>query len=176
MTEPPATISEPVYPPFKGKTDCYVSAFERHAVAEDISESATAEPGILVRSAAWPALPIPSSRRLLTRAAASRPHRERAPGQAGPLAEVVTGLGHVVVARETEVADVAAVTAREHPDVALVGLGLSSEHALDLIDRIVSESSCPVIALLTAEDPHGVARRPSAACSPTSSTPTLPSS
>ena len=69
------------------------------------------------------------------------------------LAEVVTGLGHVVVARETEVADVAAVTARERPDVALVGLGLSSEHALDLIDRIVSESTCPVIALLTAEDP-----------------------
>jgi len=70
-----------------------------------------------------------------------------------PLAEVVTGLGHAVVARETEVANVAAVTARERPDVALVGLGLSSEHALDLIDRIVSESTCPVIALLTAEDP-----------------------
>jgi two-component system, response regulator / RNA-binding antiterminator len=70
-----------------------------------------------------------------------------------PLAEVVTGLGHVVVARETEVANVAAVTGRERPDVALVGLGLSSEHALHLIDRIVSESTCPVIALLTAEDP-----------------------
>jgi response regulator NasT len=69
------------------------------------------------------------------------------------LAQVVAGLGHVVVARETEVANVAAVTARERPDVALVGLGLSSEHALDLIDRIVSESTCPVIALLTAEDP-----------------------
>ena len=42
------------------------------------------------------------------------------------LAQVVTGLGHEVIAREIEVTEVAAVTAREHPDVALVGLGLSS--------------------------------------------------
>ena len=45
------------------------------------------------------------------------------------------------------------MTAREHPDVALVGLGLSSQHALDLIEQIVRESTCPVIALLTAEEP-----------------------
>ena len=38
------------------------------------------------------------------------------------------------------------------PDVALVGLGLSSEHALELITEIVREASCPVIALLS-EDP-----------------------
>lgn len=69
------------------------------------------------------------------------------------LAEVVTGLGHEVVAREIDVTAVAAVTAREHPDVALVGLGLSSQHALELIEQIVRESSCPVIALLSAEDP-----------------------
>jgi response regulator NasT len=71
----------------------------------------------------------------------------------GPLAEVVTGLGHEVVAREVDVEAVAAVTARDHPDVALVGLGLSSEHALGLIDQIVREASCPVIALLGAEQP-----------------------
>ena len=69
------------------------------------------------------------------------------------LAEVVIGLGHEVVAREIDVTAVAAVTAREHPDVALVGLGLSSQHALELIEQIVRESSCPVIALLSAEDP-----------------------
>jgi AmiR/NasT family two-component response regulator len=69
------------------------------------------------------------------------------------LAEVVTGLGHEVIAREVEVREVAAVTAREHPDVALVGLGISSDHALDLIGEIVHEASCPVIALLTARDP-----------------------
>jgi AmiR/NasT family two-component response regulator len=69
------------------------------------------------------------------------------------LAQVVTGLGHEVIAREVDVTAVAAVTAREHPDVALVGLGLSSQHALELIEEIVRESTCPVIALLSAEDP-----------------------
>jgi AmiR/NasT family two-component response regulator len=69
------------------------------------------------------------------------------------LAQVVSGLGHDVIAREIEVKEVAAVTAREHPDVALVGLGVSSEHALELIGEIVHEASCPVIALLAARDP-----------------------
>ena len=69
------------------------------------------------------------------------------------LARVVVGLGHEVIAREISVTDVGAVTAREHPDVALVGLGLDSEHALDLISEIVREASCPVIALLSVKDP-----------------------
>jgi AmiR/NasT family two-component response regulator len=69
------------------------------------------------------------------------------------LAKVVAGLGHEVIAREIDVEAVGAVTARENPDVALVGLGLSSEHALQLIEQIVRESTCPVIALLTAEEP-----------------------
>src|SRR5881396_2317994 len=69
------------------------------------------------------------------------------------LAHVVMGLGHDVIAREIYVKEVGAVTARERPDVALVGLGLSSEHALDLISEIVREAYCPVIALLTARDP-----------------------
>src|ERR1041385_1676564 len=78
------------------------------------------------------------------------------------LAQVVAGLGHEVIAREIYVKEVGAVTARERPDVALVGLGLSSEHALDLIDEIVREASCPVIALLSARDPayvHEAAKR-----------------
>jgi AmiR/NasT family two-component response regulator len=69
------------------------------------------------------------------------------------LAQVVAGLGHEVIGRSIEVEEVAAVTAREHPDVALVGLGLSSQHALELIEQIVRESTCPVIALLSAEEP-----------------------
>src|SRR5881409_2581286 len=69
------------------------------------------------------------------------------------LAQVVTGLGHQVIAREVDVREVGAVTAREHPDVALVGLGLDSAHALELITEIVHEASCPVIALLSAKDP-----------------------
>jgi len=69
------------------------------------------------------------------------------------LAGVVAGLGHEVVAVEIDVREVGAATTREHPDVALVGLGESSEHALELIEQIVRESSCPVIALLSVEDP-----------------------
>ena len=69
------------------------------------------------------------------------------------LAQVVIGLGHDVIAREIYVKEVGALTAREQPDVAIVGLGLSSEHALDLIGEIVREASCPVIALLHANDP-----------------------
>lgn len=68
------------------------------------------------------------------------------------LAQVVTGLGHEVIAREIHVSDVAAVTARERPDVALVGLGESAEHALHQISEIVREAFCPVIALLDTYD------------------------
>jgi AmiR/NasT family two-component response regulator len=68
------------------------------------------------------------------------------------LARVVSGLGHEVIASEIRVSDVGAVTARERPDVALVGLGESSEHALELITEIVRGSFCPVIALLEAYD------------------------
>jgi len=78
------------------------------------------------------------------------------------LAQVVTRLGHEVIAREVDVKEVGAVTAQEQPDVALVGLGLSSEHALELISEIVHEASCPVIALLSANDPtyvHEAAKR-----------------
>jgi AmiR/NasT family two-component response regulator len=69
------------------------------------------------------------------------------------VAPIVIGLGHEVIAREIDVADVAAVTARERPDVALVGLGASSAHALDMVDKIVREAACPVIVLLHARDP-----------------------
>jgi AmiR/NasT family two-component response regulator len=68
------------------------------------------------------------------------------------VAPIVAALGHEVIAREIEVEDVGAVTARERPDVALVGLGASSVHALGLIERIVREAACPVIALLHAPD------------------------
>jgi AmiR/NasT family two-component response regulator len=69
------------------------------------------------------------------------------------VAPIVTALGHEVIAREIEVEDVGAVTGRERPDVALVGLGQSSDHALDLIDKIVREAACPVIVLIHARDP-----------------------
>ncbi len=70
------------------------------------------------------------------------------------VAPVVVALGHEVIAREIDVADVGPVTSRERPDVALVGLGASTEHALGLIDKIVAEAACPVIVLLHAPDPE----------------------
>jgi AmiR/NasT family two-component response regulator len=78
------------------------------------------------------------------------------------LAQVVIGLGHDVIAREIYVKEVGPVTAREHPDVALVGLGSSSDHALELITEIVREASCPVIAILHVDNPayvHEAAKR-----------------
>jgi AmiR/NasT family two-component response regulator len=68
------------------------------------------------------------------------------------VAPLVVALGHEVIAREINVEDVGSVTARERPDVALVGLGADSDHALDLIDKIVREAACPVIVLLHSPD------------------------
>jgi AmiR/NasT family two-component response regulator len=72
------------------------------------------------------------------------------------VAPIVAALGHEVIAREIEVNDVGAVTAGERPDVALVGLGASSDHALTLIEKIVQESACPVIVLIHEPDPEFV--------------------
>lgn len=72
------------------------------------------------------------------------------------VAAIVTSLGHEVIAREIEVGEAGATTQRGQPDVALVGLGVSSQHALQLIDRIVHEGTCPVIAVLHAPDPEYV--------------------
>lgn len=67
------------------------------------------------------------------------------------VAHTVSGLGHDVVG-EADVGDVAALTASLRPDAAIVIVGESSAHALDLIGRIVTEASCPVIAILDVED------------------------
>jgi len=50
---------------------------------------------------------------------------------------IVASLGHIVIARSLDVAQVAATTAETRPDVALVGLGESPDHALELFSRIV---------------------------------------
>ena len=69
---------------------------------------------------------------------------------------LVAAMGHHVIARELEVSEVAAATAETMPDVALVGLGDSTQHALDLISRIVQEAACPVIAILESANPEFV--------------------
>lgn len=71
----------------------------------------------------------------------------------GQIGDAVASLGHDVIAREIEITEVGEVTARERPDVAIVGLGESSEHALSLIEQIVKEAACPVIVIIHAPDP-----------------------
>jgi response regulator NasT len=68
------------------------------------------------------------------------------------LAAIVRGIGHDTIAAEVDVSSVGAVTASEHPDVALVAVGESNAHALELISTIVAEAECPVIAVLSATD------------------------
>jgi AmiR/NasT family two-component response regulator len=64
----------------------------------------------------------------------------------------VAGLGHDVIARESSLPDVARITRAEHPDVALVIVHEGTTKALQLIDRIVHEAACPVIAVLDVQD------------------------
>jgi response regulator NasT len=66
----------------------------------------------------------------------------------------VAGLGHEVIARESSLPDVARITAEEHPDVAVVIVHEGTTQALALIDRIVHEATCPVIAVLDVQDRH----------------------
>jgi AmiR/NasT family two-component response regulator len=72
------------------------------------------------------------------------------------VAPIVATLGHEVIAREIDADEVGPVTARERPDVALVGLGESSGHALALIEQIVQEAACPVILLIHEPNPDFV--------------------
>jgi AmiR/NasT family two-component response regulator len=74
------------------------------------------------------------------------------------LAVRVRVLGHEIVALELHVEDVGAETARVRPDVAMVGLGDSSSHALEMVTEIVREAFCPVIAVLGEYDPEWVAQ------------------
>lgn len=74
------------------------------------------------------------------------------PERAETISEIASSLGHEVVALELNVEQVAERTRVEHPDIALVGLGESSEHALELIEQIVRSAACPVILLLDAKN------------------------
>jgi len=70
---------------------------------------------------------------------------------------MVESIGHHVITPQIEVEDVGEFTRVEKPDVAIVGLGESTEHALDMIERIVYEAICPVVALLHSPDQEFVA-------------------
>jgi AmiR/NasT family two-component response regulator len=64
----------------------------------------------------------------------------------------VAELGHDVIARESSLPEVARIAATEHPDVALVIVREGNTKGLEMIDRIVHETTCPVIAVLDVED------------------------
>jgi response regulator NasT len=68
------------------------------------------------------------------------------------VAETVTSLGHEVLSQKAGLSEVGPATAELRPDVAMVIVEESNEHALGMIDRIVREASCPVIAILPASD------------------------
>lgn len=72
------------------------------------------------------------------------------------LTEIVEALGHEIVGRDVNISDVGSLSRSTGAEVALVGLGLDDEHALEQISAIVHEAACPVIAVLEAKDPRYV--------------------
>ena len=78
------------------------------------------------------------------------------PDRLALVTNILTQLGHVVVADGVDATEIGDTTRRERPDVALVALGESSDHALEMISKIVHEAACPVIALLHTRDPSFV--------------------
>jgi AmiR/NasT family two-component response regulator len=68
------------------------------------------------------------------------------------VSRTVASLGHDVIARESSLPEVGRITSVERPDVALVIVHEGTAKGLELIDRIVHEAACPVIAVLDVED------------------------
>jgi AmiR/NasT family two-component response regulator len=74
------------------------------------------------------------------------------------LAKLLTELGHTVVARAIGVGELSLQINEDEPDIALVKLHDDDEHALDLIDEIVQDANCAVIALMEVPEPEFIAR------------------
>jgi len=74
------------------------------------------------------------------------------------VAKLLQGLGHTVCARAVGVSEVSRQIDQDEPDVALVKLHDDDEHALELIDEIVDEASCPVITLMEVPEAAFIAR------------------
>jgi AmiR/NasT family two-component response regulator len=69
------------------------------------------------------------------------------------VAQLLHRLGHEVSARAVGVAEVSREIEEDEPDVALVKVHDDDAHALELIDEIVDEAACPVIALMEVPEP-----------------------
>jgi AmiR/NasT family two-component response regulator len=74
------------------------------------------------------------------------------------VAQLLQRLGHEVSARAVGVDEVSREIDEDEPDVALVKLHDDDEHALELIDEIVDEAACPVIALMEVPEPEFISR------------------
>jgi response regulator NasT len=74
------------------------------------------------------------------------------------LATLLKELGHTVVARAIGVGELSLQIHEDAPDIALVKLHDDDEHALDLIDEIVQDANCAVIALMEVPEPQFIAR------------------
>ena len=72
-------------------------------------------------------------------------------------AAVVRAAGHDVVDCLVGIEEAGTVVAREQADVAIVAVGESSRHALELIAELTEEAACPVVIALDAPDPEFVA-------------------
>lgn len=68
------------------------------------------------------------------------------------IAAAASGLGHAAAIADADLGRVGELMRSERPDVALVVVG-DNEGSLAMIERIVKEAACPVIAILDVEDP-----------------------
>jgi AmiR/NasT family two-component response regulator len=74
------------------------------------------------------------------------------------IARMARALGHEVVALEVAPKVVATTIRDESPQLAIVALHDSEEHAIELIREIVDEGVCPVIVQSNGDDPGFAAR------------------
>jgi AmiR/NasT family two-component response regulator len=74
------------------------------------------------------------------------------------LSDAVSAAGHEVSARLISASAVIPVLTETQPDLAIVALGSTMEHALELVAEIIDEAECPVIVVLEKSDPEFVAR------------------
>ena len=84
--------------------------------------------------------------------------------QLEPVGDALEKLGHDVVALAVEPAETTRAIHEHRPDLAIVALHEDREHALELIEQIVDEATCPVCLLagdpsrdfLSAAARHGI--------------------
>jgi AmiR/NasT family two-component response regulator len=67
--------------------------------------------------------------------------------QLEPVGDALEQLGHEVIALAVSLGETARATHEHSPDLAIVALHEDKEHALELIEEIVDEATCPVCLL-----------------------------